>query len=247
MGKITYADKVALNDNPNIADINKVKDTDMNEIKNVVNQNETKLLLAVSNTAPAQCSEGDMYFNTSSNLIYTATGTNTWGSTGVAPTLNTIYVVLSTNLIYAYNGTTLISIGGKQPENTYSTSQDNSYSCAFLNGTVLFESQSTGGESGDVLLTDSAANYRKIEIEYTDWDQDVYEGITTIYNPNGKLINIHVSRYNTQNNQAYLASTRYSISGTTMQIVSLYTGLYRLGGSPSSGNYVRIRRVIGYK
>lgn len=230
MGKITYADKVALNDNPNIADINKVKDTDMNEIKNVVNQNETKLLLEVSNTAPAQCSTGDMYFNTSSNLIYTATATNTWGSTGVAPTLNTIYVVLSTNSTYAYNGTTLVSIGEKQ-----------------LEGVVLFESQSTGGESGDVLLTDSAANYRKIEIEYTDWDQDVYEGIATIYNPNGKLVNIHVSRYNTQNNQAYLASTRYSISGTTMQIVSLYTGLYRLGGSPSAGNYVRIRRVIGYK
>lgn len=34
---ITYEDKVALNENPDIADINKVKDTDMNQIKNVIN------------------------------------------------------------------------------------------------------------------------------------------------------------------------------------------------------------------
>lgn len=37
MAKITYADKVALNENPSIADINKVNAADMNEIKTVVN------------------------------------------------------------------------------------------------------------------------------------------------------------------------------------------------------------------
>ena len=37
MGKITYQNKVALNENPSVADINKVKASDMNEIKNVVN------------------------------------------------------------------------------------------------------------------------------------------------------------------------------------------------------------------
>lgn len=36
---ITYANKVALNENPDIADINKVKADDMNEIKSVVNNN----------------------------------------------------------------------------------------------------------------------------------------------------------------------------------------------------------------
>lgn len=36
---ITYTDKVALNENPNVADINKVTDDDMNEIKSVVNNN----------------------------------------------------------------------------------------------------------------------------------------------------------------------------------------------------------------
>lgn len=112
MAKITYANKVALNENPEIADINKVKDTDMNQIKEVVNANEAKVLLEVSNIAPDTCSTGDMYFNTTTNLIYTATATNTWGSTGVAPTSNTMYVTFSDKTIYMYNGTTLISVGG---------------------------------------------------------------------------------------------------------------------------------------
>ena len=39
MAKITYNDKVALITNPDIADENKVTDNDMNEIKQVVNEN----------------------------------------------------------------------------------------------------------------------------------------------------------------------------------------------------------------
>ena len=36
MSKINYADKVTLNKNPNVADVNKVKADDLNEIKNVL-------------------------------------------------------------------------------------------------------------------------------------------------------------------------------------------------------------------
>lgn len=39
MAQITYENKVKINDNPNIPDINKVTDDDMNEIKSVVNEN----------------------------------------------------------------------------------------------------------------------------------------------------------------------------------------------------------------
>jgi hypothetical protein len=112
MAKITYENKVALNQNSSIPDINKVNDTDMNMIKNVVNNNETKVLLAVSSSAPATCDTGDMYFNTTDNLIYTATATNTWSSTGVAPTENTIYIEFTSQTLYAYDGTTLVSVGG---------------------------------------------------------------------------------------------------------------------------------------
>lgn len=40
MAKITFADKQFLNQNTDIPDINKCKDTDMNEIKQVVNAND---------------------------------------------------------------------------------------------------------------------------------------------------------------------------------------------------------------
>lgn len=40
MSKITYTNKVALNENAEIPDINKVTDSDMNEIKAVVNNND---------------------------------------------------------------------------------------------------------------------------------------------------------------------------------------------------------------
>ena len=40
MSKITYANKVAINENAEIPDINKVTDNDMNEIKAVVNNND---------------------------------------------------------------------------------------------------------------------------------------------------------------------------------------------------------------
>lgn len=112
MSKITYENKEALNQNPNIPDRNKVNDTDMNMIKNVVNNNETKVLLAVSSSAPATCDTGDIYFNTTDNLIYTATTTNTWSTTGIAPTKNTIYIEFTNQTAYAYDGTTLVSVGG---------------------------------------------------------------------------------------------------------------------------------------
>lgn len=42
MAQITYANKVALNENAGVADINKVKADDMNEIKQVVNSNDNE-------------------------------------------------------------------------------------------------------------------------------------------------------------------------------------------------------------
>lgn len=51
MAQITYTNKVALNENPEIADINKVTDDDMNEIKQVVNDNYNNTI-QISDTEP---------------------------------------------------------------------------------------------------------------------------------------------------------------------------------------------------
>lgn len=54
MAQITYDDKVALNTNPNVAEINKVTDNNMNEIKNAVNTNTPvgSISLFAGTTAP---------------------------------------------------------------------------------------------------------------------------------------------------------------------------------------------------
>lgn len=81
MNEITYQNKVALNENPEIADINKVTDDDMNEIKSVVNGNSQ---ISSNNfglgtdtwTSGATYSIGDIaVYN--SNTYKNLTGTNT--------------------------------------------------------------------------------------------------------------------------------------------------------------------------
>ena len=134
MAQITYSNKTALNENSSIPSVNKVEDTDMNEIKQVVNDNETKILVAITDTAPSTCSIGDVYFNTTTNLLYNATATDTWSSTGVAPTENTLYVIFSTQTSYIYNGTTLISLNG----GGYSTTTETNTGKIWIDGKPIY-------------------------------------------------------------------------------------------------------------
>lgn len=53
MSKITYANKVAINENAEIPDINKVTDNDMNEIKTVVNNNDDDMITINTNLTNA--------------------------------------------------------------------------------------------------------------------------------------------------------------------------------------------------
>ena len=49
MAQITYADKVKINDDPSLPAVNKVRDVDMNEIKEVVNENYVELTELITN------------------------------------------------------------------------------------------------------------------------------------------------------------------------------------------------------
>ena len=55
MAQITYDDKVALNENPSVAEINKVTDDNMNEIKDTINTNTPvgSISLFAGTTAPS--------------------------------------------------------------------------------------------------------------------------------------------------------------------------------------------------
>lgn len=55
-------------------------------------------------TAPATAAVGDLYYNSTSKKIFTATSANTWGETGVDPEKSKIYVDVTTDKIYRYGG-----------------------------------------------------------------------------------------------------------------------------------------------
>lgn len=67
MAKITYTNKVALNENPEIALINKVTDDDLNEIKSVVNTNDDNVgdLTALTTTTKTSAVAAINELNTS--------------------------------------------------------------------------------------------------------------------------------------------------------------------------------------
>lgn len=72
-------------------------------------------LVTISESAPSSATTGDMYYNTTDNKVYTATGTNTW-DTGTTPRYDGFYINTSDNTLFYYNGSTLIGVGGSSSE-----------------------------------------------------------------------------------------------------------------------------------
>ena len=87
MAQISYTNKVALNENPDIADINKVTDDDMNEIKSVVNANYNNTI-QITDTEPTD----------SDNKIWIDTGEVSAAATEITNEYST-----STGLGYSAN------------------------------------------------------------------------------------------------------------------------------------------------
>lgn len=85
MPKITYADKSALNQNAGVADINKCNATDLNQIKNVINNTLIETLGLTTNTWSSSGSydKGDIVVYDS--LLYQ----NLTGNVGNAPSGDT--------------------------------------------------------------------------------------------------------------------------------------------------------------
>ena len=79
-------------------------------------------LMTVDNTAPEECNDGDKYYNTTNELIYTATGTDTWGTVGVTPDKDCLYIDDTNKALYMYNGTNLENYGAAATDDLTSTS-----------------------------------------------------------------------------------------------------------------------------
>lgn len=93
-------------------------------------------LVTISDTAPGSATTGDMYYNTTDNKVYTATGTNTWDS-GTTPRYDGFYINTNDNTLFYYNGTSLVGVGGSQTsinvKNEKTTSETDVYSCNYIN------------------------------------------------------------------------------------------------------------------
>lgn len=106
MALITYDDKEALNTNPDIPEKNKITDSDMNQIKSVVNENAI-VVVSTTITVPAGQTTGNNTINypegyTSNNTAIAfknydiGTGNKTDSvNLGVTVTSSDIYVVLA--------------------------------------------------------------------------------------------------------------------------------------------------------
>ena len=93
-------------------------------------------LVTISDTAPGSATTGDMYYNTTDNKVYIATGTNTWDS-GSTPRYDGFYINTNDNTLFYYNGTSLVGVGGSQTsinvKNEETTSETDVYSCNYIN------------------------------------------------------------------------------------------------------------------
>ncbi len=83
--------------------------------KGIENSFDVKII-AYTDTEPSECSTGDVYYNTANKLLYKATGTNTWETTGSEPLEGILYILFDseneTGKSYSWDGSDLISVGG---------------------------------------------------------------------------------------------------------------------------------------
>ena len=246
MAKIEFENKQALNENANIPDINKVKDSDLNEIKNVVNQTILNSLFGVY--YDTWTSSGT--FNIGDIVIYDAilyenlTGNNT-ATTPDQDSTNwqVVNILLNTKLNpKLIDKTDFI-------KNSNNNSQINTYSCNYANNhfqlqpTTLYNNAS-GTASTISNLSDNVENYDYIEIYFKTNDTGSAGSTKIISSPSGtKVATLFYIWF--VGNTDYVKSATINISQKTISFKSNIQ--YQNFGQRESGNFVYITKVVGYK
>ena len=127
MAQITYNNKVALNTNPNVAEINKVTDNNMNEIKNAVNTNTPvgSISLFAGKTAPNGwlICDGSAVSRTTYANLFSVIGT-TYGTGDGSTTFNIPNLKGRVPVGVDSNDTSFDTIGETGGEKTHTLSVD---------------------------------------------------------------------------------------------------------------------------
>ena len=127
MAQITYNNKVALNTNPNVAEINKVTDNNMNEIKNAVNTNTPvgSISLFAGKTAPTGwlICDGSAVSRTTYANLFSVIGT-TYGTGDGSTTFNIPNLKGKVPVGYDSSDTSFDTIGETGGEKTHTLTID---------------------------------------------------------------------------------------------------------------------------
>ena len=167
-------------------------------------------LISISDTAPESATIGDMYYNTTDNKVYTTIAENTWDS-GETPRYDGFYVNMETNLMYYYNGTSLIKSGGDiapSVKNEKTTSETDVYSCNYINDitnkTIMKLNNATYSLTQTYTLEDDIEKYDFLYVA---------AAADSSYFKTSMLIKVSDVVYNnTNNNHSYMLSN-YTTAG----------------------------------
>lgn len=182
MAKITYTNKVALNENPEIALINKVTDDDMNEIKSVVNTNDDNV--------------GDITTLTTATKTSTVAAINELNSNKAK---NDIVEISNTQPSSATNKLWIDTgeIGSQVSEitNEYSTSIGLGYSANYINNLskIVWTNPNPTSVMAETTITiDDISDYDSYEIIYKTWiTADILHSTGIIPKGNNLFLNVN--------------------------------------------------------
>lgn len=108
-----------------------------------------------------------------------------------------------------------------------------------MNGTTLYEN--LNGTSETITLSESSANFKRIQIEYFENRENAH-GTIDVFNPNGKSVWLHNYFVGSS---SYIYFTKITISGT--QITWDRNGRYNLNSDVFNTDYIHlITKVTGY-
>lgn len=244
-------------------------------VKNLIPNNVE--LIAVTDTAPTSFGTGDKYYNTTTNRIYTArSGEWISPEEPIKGILYVILEDQKTFTYDEYNET-LVSVGGgggggiavypDEPEedtklyieesdldfqgleiaNEYNTADNMTYSCDYINGTVLYENAS--GSNGNITLSNSLSNYRFVDIVFTRTNKDIIKVLR--FDTSSTVLTLDTQNL-ASNREVYFSVAKYEPSGASLNL-STFKDYYQSANGQSwnsntgSSSSIYIMKVIGYK
>ena len=228
-------------------------------IKSLIQNNEE--IIAVTSTAPSEYNTGDKYYNTTENKIYTATSGG-W-TNPETPIVGIFYVILEDQETYTYDfeNETLVSVGGGSGGETLPVGSEIDFDGQVsdiptgweqvggktLVAYELYESETDAGTASSIQLSDSIANYKYIEIHFRNNDGADFKGSQKI-NVTRQTIRASLIYNHLFNNEVYTKAGEVTLSGTTLSFLTNYQLISNNNGNNvSSGTFVYVTKVVGYK